>query len=54
MMIYGVPEEVRRDKINKALSMDYRSMGKQILSEFIRFVDETTETMYEEYIARRR
>ena len=54
MMIYGVPEEVRRDKIKKALSMDYRSMGKQILSEFIRFVDETTETMYEEYIARRR
>lgn len=48
MMIYNVPEDVRRDKINKALSMDYRSVGKQILSEFILFVNDTTESMYEE------
>ena len=38
-----------QDKIKKALSMDYRSMGRQILSEFINFVNETTESMYEEY-----
>ena len=50
MMIYNVPEEVRRDKISKALSMDYRSMGKQILSEFIKFVDDTTEYMYEDFL----
>lgn len=51
MMIYNVPEDVRRDKINKALSMDYRSVGKQILSEFILFVNDTTESMYEECTA---
>lgn len=44
MAIYNVPEEIRRDKINKALSMDYRSMGKQILSEFIKYVTDTTES----------
>ena len=50
MMIYNVPEEIRKDKINKALSMDYRSMGQQILSEFINFVNDTTESIYEEII----
>ena len=48
MMIYNVPEEIRRDKIRKALSMDYRSMGRQILSEFVKFVNDTTESMYDE------
>ena len=54
MMIYNVPEEIRKDKINKALSMDYRSMGKLILSEFIKFVNDTTESMYEELILNKR
>jgi AcrR family transcriptional regulator len=51
MMIYNVPEEIRRDKINKALSLDYRSMGKQILSEFVDYVNQTNETAFEELIA---
>lgn len=49
MAIYNVPEETRRDKIRKALSMDYRSMGKQILSEFINYVNETNEHAFESY-----
>jgi AcrR family transcriptional regulator len=51
MMIYNVPEEIRRDKINKAISLDYRSMGKQILSEFVDYVNQTNETAFEELIA---
>ena len=50
MAIYNVPEEIRRDKIKKVLSMDYRAMGKQILSEFIKYVNDTTESAFEEYI----
>ena len=49
MAIYNVPEEIRKDKIRKALSMDYRSMGKQILSEFINYVNETNEHAFESY-----
>lgn len=49
MAIYNVPEEIRKDKIRKALSMDYRSMGKQILSEFINYVNETNEHAFEDY-----
>lgn len=43
MAIYNVPEKIRRDKINKALSLDYRSMGRRILAEFIEYVNNTTE-----------
>lgn len=53
MIIYNVPEEVRKDKITKALSLDYRSMGKQILSEFIKYVNDTTESTYEKYVSRK-
>ena len=54
MMIYNVPEETRRDKIKKALSMDYRAMGKLILSEFIKYVNETNEAAFDELYASRR
>lgn len=49
LAIYHVPDDLRRDKINKALAMDYRKMGKQILSEFIEYVNETTEAAFESY-----
>ena len=51
MMIYNVPEEVRKDKIRKALNLDYRSMGKLILSEFVKFVNETNEATFEELVS---
>lgn len=51
MMIYQVPEELRRDKIKKALSMDYRSVGKQVLTDFIKYVEETNEHAFEEFYA---
>ena len=48
MLIYNVPEEKRRDKIKKALSLDYRKYGREILSEFIKYVEETNENAFEE------
>ena len=53
MMIYNVPEETRQDKIKKALALDYRGMGRLILSEFISYVNETTEAAFEEYYTSR-
>lgn len=38
MMIYNVPEEIRRIKIEKVLAMDYRSIGKRIFNEFKEYV----------------
>lgn len=54
MAIYNVPGEIRRDKIKKALNMDYRAMGKQILSEFIIYVNETTESAFEEIMLKKK
>lgn len=54
MLLYNVPEELRRDKIKKALSLDYRSMGKQVLSEFIKYVEETNEHAFEEVYSKKR
>ena len=48
MLIYNVPEEIRRDKISKALSLNYRDYGKQVLSEFINYIEETNENAFEE------
>ncbi len=39
MMIYNVPEEIRKRKIEKALAMDYRGMGKRIFKEFRDYVE---------------
>ena len=49
MLIYNVPEEKRRDKIKKAMNLDYRSYGRLILTEFIKYVEETNENSYEEF-----
>ena len=39
MMIYNVPEEIRKIKIEKVLAMDYRSIGKRIFNEFKEYVE---------------
>ncbi len=41
MMIYNVPEEIRRIKIKKVLALDYRSIGKRIFKEFKEYVEKS-------------
>lgn len=43
MMIYGVPEELRATKIKKVLDMDYRALGRRILSEFREYIEKVNE-----------
>lgn len=50
--IYNVPEEVRKIKIEKVLAMDYRSIGKRILNEFIAYVENTNDKIFDEIIGR--
>ena len=38
MMVYNVPEEIRKKKIEKVLSMDYIQIGRRILDEFKEYV----------------
>lgn len=43
LMIYQVPEQLRRQKIEKVLALDYRKLSLRILAEFRAYVDHKTE-----------
>ena len=43
MLIYNVPDDIRRTKLDKVLAMDYRAIGRQILHEFLTYLDEQNE-----------
>ena len=43
LYLFGVPEETRRMKIQKVLSMDYRSLGHSLLMGFPEYVKKVNE-----------
>ena len=43
MKLYQVPEELRRQKIGKVLAMDYRAVGRQMMEDFKKYVNEVNE-----------
>ena len=43
MLIYGVPEELRKTKIQKVFSIDYRALGRRLFSEFKDYIDKVNE-----------
>ena len=43
LSIYNDPKEVRDQKVHKALSMDYKSLGLDTLKKFRKYVDKSTE-----------
>ncbi len=47
MMIYNVPEETRKQKIRKVLSLDYRALAKRVLGQFKDFVEKTSEQTFD-------
>lgn len=51
---YGVPEETRRRKIAKVLSMDYRSISRRVLREFKAFVEKESEQAFEAFFRRKK
>jgi len=43
MLLYGVPEALRKAKIDKVLAMDYRTLGRRILAEFKEYIEKVNE-----------
>ena len=43
LQIYGVPADIRKIKLEKVFSLNYRNLCKQILAEFKEFVAQTNE-----------
>lgn len=50
MMLFGVPEELRKTKIQKVLAMNYRAIGKKVYEDFKRYVTETNEHALDEVL----
>jgi AcrR family transcriptional regulator len=40
MLLFGVPEDIRKKKIQKVLAMDYRAVGKKLLEDFKEYVNQ--------------
>ena len=53
LTLYGVPEDMRRAKIEKVLSMDYRALGRRILGEFREYIEKTNEEALQRAQSRR-
>ena len=53
MTIYGVPEETRLAKIEKVLAMDYRALGRRILTEFKEYIEMINEDNLKQAICNR-
>lgn len=47
MRIFNVPEETRKQKIDKVLALDYRALGRRALDQFRQFVDQTNAHTFE-------
>ncbi|MBR2042210.1 MAG: TetR/AcrR family transcriptional regulator [Oscillospiraceae bacterium] len=43
LAIYGIPEETRKIKNQKVFAIDYRNLGKRVLSEFKEYVEKANE-----------
>ena len=50
LYLFGVPRELRKVKIDKVLSMDYRAIGYRLLKEFPEYVEKINMENVEEFI----
>ena len=44
--IYQVPEEIRKMKIDRLLNMDYRKIGRKLLRDFKKYVEQANEQAF--------
>ena len=50
--IYGIPEEIRRTKIQKVFATDYRNLGLRVLREFKEYVARANEEAFHTLLKR--
>ena len=54
MMLFDVPEELRKAKIAKVLAMDYRALGRRILAEFKEYIKKVNEQNLKEAVRKKK
>lgn len=50
MMLFGVPDELKKKKLEKVLAMDYRAIARRIYGDFKKYVTETNEHTLDEIL----
>jgi len=50
MMIFNVPENIRKQKIKKILDMDYHAIAKSVMLDFKKFVFESNDHVFEKLL----
>ena len=50
MLLFGVPEELRKMKTQKVLAMDYRAIGRRVFEDFKQYVSEINEKAIEDFL----
>ncbi len=50
--IYQVPEEIRKMKIDRVLSMDYLKLGRRVLRDFKKYVEQANEQAFLDLLKR--
>lgn len=50
MMLFGVPDELRRTKVREVLAMDYVAMARRVLADFKQYVSKTNEKAIEDLL----
>jgi hypothetical protein len=51
MQLYQVPEQTRKMKIDRVLTMDYRRIGRRVFKEFTEFLEQSSEQAIEELLS---
>lgn len=52
MMLYQVPQEIRKQKIDAVLAMDYANIGQDVLQKFIDYIEQTNEQAFEDLLGK--
>ena len=52
LTIYNVPEEIQKAKLQKVLTLDYRSIGKRVFTNFKEYVARTNDQAFHDVIKR--
>lgn len=52
LMIYRIPQQIRREKLKKVFALDYRSIGLDTITEFKQFVEESNEQVFSQLLHR--
>ena len=50
LSIFGIPDEIRQQKLRKVFAMDHKGLGKRVLKEFREYVEQANEQAFKDLL----